>query len=71
MKLFNKDIEPCCIYCSRSRQVNEDEVLCIKHGIVSANYKCRKYKYDPTKRTPPEPAVFSTDSFCADDFKID
>ncbi len=70
MKLFSKEIEPCCIYCARSRKVNENEVICIKHGIVSCNFKCRKYKYDPTKRIPPEPAVFDSTTFSADDFKI-
>lgn len=71
MKIFSKEIEPHCVYCMYSKQISDEQAICNKHGIVSTNFHCRKYKYDPTKRVPPEPAVLETESFTADDFKID
>lgn len=71
LKLFSKDINPCCAYCAKSKKLNDNEAICAKHGIVSMQYRCRKYEYDPTKRVPPEPIVLDTQAFSADDFKID
>ncbi len=70
MKIFSKEIEPYCIYCVHSKPIGSMQVICPKHGIVSTNYHCRKYKYDPTKRIPPEPAAMDIECFTAEDFKI-
>lgn len=59
--MFSKDIIPMCIYCFHSTKVFDEgnSCLCPKRGVVSFDYSCRKYKYDPTKRIPPRPKKFS------------
>ncbi len=69
--LFSKEIRPCCAYCTNSRQVNDKEAVCKKHGIVSLQYRCKRYEYDPTKRVPPEPARLEKDSFSKEDFSLE
>lgn len=69
--LFSKEIKPCCAYCAKSKQVNDEEAVCVKHGIVSLQYRCKRYVYDPTKRVPSEPAQLDKDAFTEEDFKID
>lgn len=53
--LFQKDIEPRCAYCKKGAQLEEDRVMCLKKGIVSASGSCRSFRYDPLKRVPPKP----------------
>ena len=52
-----KEIEKICAYCEHSRDTQDSEYLiCSKNGIVHAMYKCRKFVYDPIKRSPKSPA---------------
>jgi hypothetical protein len=51
-KQYN-EIEKYCAYCEHSVPTyDKDRVLCDKKGIVSGGYKCRRFSYDPLKRTP-------------------
>lgn len=50
--LFRKKITPYCSYCQWGTAMDETQVLCIKKGVVSADSKCRKFRYDPCKRIP-------------------
>lgn len=68
--LFRKDIEPCCAHCQHSLKINDEQALCKRHGVVLHNFKCRKYRYDATKRIPPESEYLPKDAFCEDDFKF-
>lgn len=56
----NKEIEKICAFCECSRSTHDkDFLVCSKNGIVHAAYKCRRFIYDPMKRTPkraPSPA---------------
>ncbi len=51
--LFGNFVEPACQYCRHARQ-NADglTVLCALNGVVAPYYSCRRYQYDPLKRTP-------------------
>ena len=69
--LFNKKIDPCCSYCSTGTRISETEVACLKRGIVSAAGQCRKFKYDPLKRRPPDPAAPVSGKFTGEDFSIE
>ena len=53
--LFQKDIEPRCAYCKKGARLEDDRVMCLKKGIVSASGSCRGFRYDPLKRVPPKP----------------
>lgn len=47
-----------CAFCEFSCTLyTEDKMLCKKHGIVTASYKCRKFRYDPLKRVPNTPIM--------------
>lgn len=52
--LFGKRIQPACEYCefSRSRGKKNNQVMCVKKGIVSVNDSCKKFVYAPLKRKP-------------------
>ena len=45
--LFEKDIEPRCAYCKRGSLLGEDQVMCLKRGIMSAAGSCRAFRYAP------------------------
>ncbi len=47
------EIERFCRFCGHSSELSDgDTVLCGKKGIVSADFVCRKFTYDPLKREP-------------------
>lgn len=66
--LFKKDIEPCCAYCKRGAALDEEQVMCIKKGIVSSAGSCRRFQYDPLKRTPPKPITVDFSHLKEEDF---
>ncbi len=68
--LFRKKIEPRCAYCAKGSQINEDEVACVKRGVVPAGYHCRSFRYDPLRRVPPRPIKLETDKLKQEDFKL-
>jgi len=60
-------IEPHCSYCQYSvALIDRDEVGCIRHGVVSTSFHCRRFRYDPFKRTPLKPARLKKDYVDAD-----
>ncbi len=68
--LFRKKIEPRCAYCARGCQINEDEVACVKRGIVSAGDHCFRFRYDPLRREPPRPVKLRTEKLKQEDFSL-
>ncbi len=68
-RMFNKDTRKSCEWCKYSHKSEyNDELFCIKCGVTEKFEICRKYKYDPLKRTP-EKRIISTE-FSKSDFKI-
>lgn len=53
--IFKKQRSPMCSYCFHG-QVLEDsgDILCSYKGVVSADYRCRKFSYDPFARKVPQ-----------------
>ena len=52
-KLFNSNIEPSCGYCLHGTRTQDKEaILCQKKGIVTEDFRCRKFIYDPISRQP-------------------
>ncbi len=70
MGLFQKDIEPRCVYCARGRDLGEDRIACPKKGIMSGGESCRSFRYDPLKRTPPRPVRLSLGGLRDEDFTL-
>lgn len=70
MNLFQKKIEPRCVYCSHGRTLSDEQVVCPKKGVMSAGSHCRSFRYDPLKRVPPRPAKLATSSVSDRDFEL-
>ena len=68
--LFRKKIARSCQYCGNATHLNDTEVLCSKHGIVSINRKCRKFSYDPCKRIPPKAKASDFSKYDSEDFSL-
>ena len=68
--LFRKRIEKTCSYCSFCTKLNEEQALCIKHGIVSLYGKCRKFTYDPCKRQPVKQKAVDFQKYKEEDFSL-
>lgn len=54
MKIKNKgNIEVFCKYCERATPLaTEGKLVCSKKGVVTEDYSCRRFIYDPLKRSP-------------------
>lgn len=68
MGLFQKKIEPRCTYCTRSRALSDEQIVCDKKGVMSAGSSCRAFQYDPLKRVPPRPVKVNFDNLKDEDF---
>lgn len=68
--LFRKKIARSCSYCVNGAKLDDDTVLCMKRGVVPAGKKCRKFLYDPCKRTPPRPKAINFSKYSPEDFSL-
>ncbi len=51
--MFNFDITPACEYCLNGKKKKPTSpLLCSYKGVVSPYSRCKKFQYDPSKRTP-------------------
>lgn len=68
--LFRKKIAKSCSYCSHGTKIDEEQVLCVKKGVVPVNGKCRKFNYDPCKRVPLKPKALNFDKYNKEDYSL-
>ncbi len=68
--LFRNKIARSCSYCAHGTQIDEEQVLCVKRGVVSACGKCRKFSYDPCKRIPPKAKVLDFHKYDSEDYSL-
>ena len=68
--LFRKKHPRDCRYCTYGTMIDENTILCVKHGVRSAEKPCRKFLYDPCKRTPPRIKLPNFDKYQEDDFTL-
>ena len=68
--LFRKRIEKSCSYCRFGTMLEDEMALCTKRGVVLASHKCRKFRYDPTKRIPAKPKALDFDKYNQEDFTL-
>lgn len=68
--LFRKKVPRSCTYCLHGTMLNDEEVLCAKRGVVSVNRVCRKFTYDPFKRTPPKPKASDFKKYDNEDYSL-
>ena len=68
--LFRKKIERACAYCAHGTNLDEQAVLCAKKGIRLEGKPCRKFQYDPLKRTPTRVKALDFSKYDQDDFSL-
>ncbi|MBR2877065.1 MAG: hypothetical protein IKC01_08000 [Clostridia bacterium] len=68
--IFRKDIDPQCAYCEHgTTTADTSTVLCKKQGAVMQSFShCKKFKYDPLKRTPKSVSLVS--NYSKEDFSL-
>jgi len=68
-KLFEEKVTPACEYCEFGRPAEDYKMIqCKKAGTVSPYFRCKKFRYSPTKRTPKR--MPKLPSFDPSDFSI-
>ncbi len=70
MKLFQTSIDPRCAYCAHGRELDRDQVVCPRKGVMSAGSHCSSFRYDPLKRIPPRPTKLTGTALSEEDFKL-
>lgn len=68
--LFRKKIQRSCLYCTYGTKINDEQVLCIKKGVVSTDGSCRKFEYDPCKRVPSKPKALDFSKYDEQDYSL-
>lgn len=68
--LFRKKMDPRCAYCAKGRTLDEEQVICVKKGIVSPSDHCSAFTYDPLRRVPPRPVKLAADKLKKEDFEV-
>lgn len=68
--LFRKKIERSCTYCAHGTKIDDEQVLCMKKGVVPVSGKCRKFLYDPCKRVPVKPKALDFRKYDKDDYSL-
>ena len=68
--LFRKKIEKSCIYCTHGTKLNDDSILCSKHGIRMDTKGCMRFKYDPCKRIPVRAKAMDFRKYDQEDFSL-
>ena len=59
-----------CSYCKYGTKLQEDTVLCTKHGVVSPATSCRRFTYDPCKRIPLKTKAPDFQKYSDEDFSL-
>lgn len=68
--LFRKKMPKSCIYCAHGTKISDEQILCVKKGVVHADGKCRKFLYDPCKRVPIKQKVLDFSKFDSNDYSL-
>lgn len=68
--LFRKKINRACTYCLHGTQIDDEQVLCIKKGVVPVDGKCRKFCYDPCKRIPLKTKALDFKKYNEEDYSL-
>lgn len=68
--LFSRTITPRCEYCKHGNSLNKEKIACLKKGVMAPDGHCRKFRYDPLKRTPIRPAIPDFSQLKEEDFSL-
>ncbi len=68
--LFRKKIDPYCGYCLHCTKLNDEQILCVKRGVMPIEGKCRKFAYDPCKRIPGKAKALDFSKYDKEDYSL-
>ena len=68
--LFDRNVEPGCNYCRYGTSIGQDEIACLKRGIVLAWDSCVMFRYEPTKRMPEAMPRIDISGLSEEDFSL-
>ena len=68
--LFRKKIERSCTYCAHGAQLEEDKVLCSRHGLREPEQTCFRFRYDATKRIPKKARALDFSKYDGEDYSL-
>lgn len=68
--LFRRKIARSCSYCAYGTKLGDEQILCVKRGVVATSYACRKFIYDPCKRMPRKAKALDLEKFRDTDFTL-
>ncbi len=68
--LFRKKIERSCSYCTFGARLDDEQVLCSKKGVCPMDGKCRRFRYDPTKRIPKKSKAMDFAKYDKEDYSL-
>ena len=69
MNTNDNEIEKKCCYCESASPIRETNgYICKRKGVVTYNFKCKKFVFDAIKLSPILPA--KTLRFSPEDFKF-
>ena len=68
--LFKKKMPRSCLYCEFGTALSDEEILCVKRGVVPADKACRKFRYDPCKRSPVREKAPDFSKYTQEDFSL-
>lgn len=68
--LFRKRIPRSCRYCANGTKIGDEQILCVKRGVISVYSQCRKFVYDPCKRIPTKPKAMDFGKYEKEDFSL-
>lgn len=69
--LFRKKTPRSCSICLYATALAPHQLLCIKRGVVADSFYCRKFRYDPCKRIPPQIKAPDFSKYQDEDFSLD
>ncbi|MCL2089520.1 MAG: hypothetical protein FWH14_08560 [Oscillospiraceae bacterium] len=69
--LFSAKNQPCCKHCLHSKvSASRISIICKYKGLVSADFSCGRFVYDPLKRSPNRLPPMPGEDFSAEDFDL-
>ena len=68
--LFRKKMPRACRYCAWAAALEDEQMLCVKKGVVFADGTCRKFQYDPCKRIPPRPKALDFSQYEQENYSL-
>ena len=68
--LFRKKHPRLCEYCKFAAEAEPGWRICMKKGIVRADHRCLRFRYDPLQRKPKHAKALDFSKYDKTDFSL-